>query len=367
MSGALFRSVVSQVRSLRPEGVSAEDLEAFLTRHGALLRRELEVGLAEALSDAPDVGAPLVAPGTDLWEHFSAQGAPRPGERGYRPPEIPQLDLARGLLDAALAEVDTPEFFWSWEAAQRFQEGELWNEDLEEDGLDPLELVEWLGVPGRIGKRHLDAEEQVALSLWVVQLAMEVEGRALSRGGSVQGQGPMARWVADGLLADLLTPTASLRLVNVPREAAAAFIQQHHQALPYLNPRGLMYAVGAEKNGRLVAVATAGSPTGRWSRLDPRNVLELTRLASDGTTKNAASMLVARLLDLRDASRRGRPDAPALFVTYQLTEAEGAVYRALQDKGLRCVARVKGRKPGGARKGSTDALAELDKYRWEAA
>ncbi len=138
-----------------------------------------------------------------------------------------------------------------------------------------------------------------------------------------------------------------------------------------------MYGLGAKVGGRLVAVATAGHPTGRWSRVNPRNILELTRLASDGSTKNAASMLVARLLDLRDRSRRGRRDEPALFVTYQLSEAEGAVYRALQDKGLRPVARVPGRQPSGARKagrrspcqrraGVTSSLGEIDKIRWEA-
>ena len=208
-------------------------------------------------------------------------------------------------------------------------------------------------------------------------LPKDEKDRALPRAATRTGQ-PLARYVGVGLLADFLAPAAPLRLVNVGKAEAAAFIEAHHADLPCLNPRGLMYAIGAEKDGRLVAVATAGSPTGRWRRLDPRNVLELTRLASDGSTPHAASMLVARLLDLRARSRRGRPDEPALFVTYQLTEAEGAVYRALADKGLRCVARVAGRAPGGARgagtltdcqrrTGVTTALSQLDEYRWEAA
>jgi hypothetical protein len=172
--------------------------------------------------------------------------------------------------------------------------------------------------------------------------------------------------LAEALGGDALQKDDELRLVNVDIGAACAFIAQHHSQLPTCNRRGVMYSIGVQRGGRLAAVATAGSPTGRWSgeRVDPRDVLELTRVASDGTVKGAASKLVARLIDLLPGSGRG--GGPTLFVTYQLAGEAGTPYRALKEKGLRPVARLRGRAPGGARAGSTDALAEVDKIRWEA-
>ena len=372
---AVFRAALAHVRAQLPPELSGERLRQFLATHGAALREQLAAQLAETPA------ADRVPKGTALWPLFAAQGAPQPGERGYRPPHAPLDDLAAGMLDRALALLEAPEFFWAWSAARRVLGVEAWwtstERDPEEDAVQADELLWMVGVPARLSSRRLRRAEQLQVALEVTQVAMEVEGRALARATTRAGQ-PLARYVGVGLLADHLAPLAPLRLVNVGKAEAAAFVEAHHSSLPCLNPRGLMYAIGAEVDGRLVAVATAGSPTGRWQRVPPRNVLELTRLASDGTTPHAASMLVARLLDLRAHSRRGRPDEPALFVTYQLSEAEGAVYRALADKGLRRAAKVKGRAPGGARgagtttpcqrrTGVTTALSHLDKYRWEAA
>jgi hypothetical protein len=135
-----------------------------------------------------------------------------------------------------------------------------------------------------------------------------------------------------------------------------------------------MYALGVERGDRLVAVATAGHPTGQWGqsgRVESKNVLELTRVASDGTTLGASSKLVSRILDLLGKSGRGDPDAPKLFVTYQLTTEAGTTYEALRQHpaGLRPVEFVRGTTPHGARSGGVEedeALAELDKIRWEA-
>ena len=362
-----FRTVLSAVRARLPDGVEAAELHAFLTQNGDVLRRQL----SEALEQVQTEAAPIVPPGSNLWEHFHEQAAPRPGERGWRP-EPETEDQAEAILEIALRYLDEPELFWMWQAT-RIAAGEAWAvwED-EEDG-DPDELPELLGIPVRLERGH-----RWTLALGAVQLAMEAEGRALARGEDLQPDGRLPLWAAVGVLADRLNADAPMRLINVDRETAAAFIERHHSSLPCINLRGIMYALGVKHRGRLVAVATAGHPTGRWRRVNPRNVLELTRLASDGSTRNAASMLVARLLDLRERSRRGRPDEPALFITYQLSEAEGTVYRALQDKGLRPVARVPGRQPSGARKsgrlspcqkrtGQTSSLGEVDKIRWEAA
>jgi len=126
-----------------------------------------------------------------------------------------------------------------------------------------------------------------------------------------------------------------------------------------------MYALGAMVGQRLVAVATAGSPTGRWAKRPAETVLELTRVASDGTTPNAASMLTARLLDLAPRSVRAL-DQGWLFVTYQLASEPGTPYRALRDKGLRPVVCLAGRRASGARSGSRSPVLAEPKVRWEA-
>jgi hypothetical protein len=94
-------------------------------------------------------------------------------------------------------------------------------------------------------------------------------------------------------------------------------------------------------------------------------VVELTRIASDGTAKNAASMLASRILDLASSSKRGDPSKPWLFVTYSLVGEPGTPYKAIRDKGLRPVARIGGRLPHGARAGGA-GLSDVPKIRWEA-
>lgn len=157
-----------------------------------------------------------------------------------------------------------------------------------------------------------------------------------------------------------------LRVASVSRAVAARFIAEHHSELPDM-PRRTMYALGAfNADGRLVAVATAGHPSARFGRVDQRNVLDLTRIASDGSTKGAASMLAAAMLDLAPLSRRGDPTGPWLFVTYSLLTERGAPYRALAEKGLRPVAVVAGKSPGAHGARSAPPLGTKSKVRWEA-
>jgi hypothetical protein len=173
-------------------------------------------------------------------------------------------------------------------------------------------------------------------------------------------------------------PQGRMELVGLDKDTACAFIETHHSALPYCNPRGMMYAIGACLGGQLVAVATAGTPTGRWAddgTCPVDGILELTRIASvGGLTRedrrgrtvpiNASSALAARLLDLLPLSGR-RGAEGCRFVTYSLESEAATTYLALVAKGLRPVARRRGKKPTGAR-GSRRSLPHVPKIVWEA-
>ena len=141
-------------------------------------------------------------------------------------------------------------------------------------------------------------------------------------------------------------PHGRLELVSLDKPTACAFVEEHHSTLPYCNPRGMMYALGARLGGELVAVATAGTPTGRWGgdACPVDGILELTRIASvGGLTRedrrgrvvpvNASSALAARLLDLLPFSGR-RGVTGCRFVTYSL-EGEAATTPDLPRRALR--------------------------------
>lgn len=166
-----------------------------------------------------------------------------------------------------------------------------------------------------------------------------------------------------------------LILTPISKEDAFAYIKKNHSALPDANPRGLMMVLAVQDtDGKIGAVATINTPTGRWDLVnrgedfDHMNVIELTRVASDGSIKGASSMLTGRAIDLLPFLKRGDPNKKDLFVTYSLDSEEGSTYRALKDKGLRPTAFIKGQKPQGARKGSDvkKNLGNIDKIRWEA-
>ena len=167
----------------------------------------------------------------------------------------------------------------------------------------------------------------------------------------------------------------SLELHTVTPDVACEFIRQHHRHLPECNRRGIVHALAARWRGQIIAVATAGAPTGRWGRdseCPPEGFLEITRVASIAGLRrvdrrgrhvpvSADSALVALLIDLLPKSGRGA--SGCRLITYQLTSEDGAIYRALVSKGLRPVALSHHRRAGGARK---DVALAGTKIRWEA-
>jgi len=262
------------------------------------------------------------------------------------------------MIDMALMLYQEPEVYAAWEAVT-----EGW--DLEDVGEESGALADLLLVPasGRLGKPLTDAERDV-MAVYVINLALQTTDRWDGRFDTEYGRLPVH--VARHVLIDaMMQGEGDLHLVNVDKETAARFIRRHHRHLPFLNTRGLMYALGAMIDGHLVAVATAGTPTGRWAK--PHNVLELTRIASDGSTKNAASLLAARLVDLLPQAGRAPddPSQPSLFVTYSFLDEAGTTYKALRGKGLRPVAFVPPRAPGGSRSKSSRG-GSIGKIRWEA-
>lgn len=348
----------------------------------------------------------------DYFSRLGALGAPREGEKGFKPaPAVGSAfggegpsELANRLLGNAYFLLDSPELFWAWchevpEDCDGLQEGE-----------PPEYLADLLGVPYRGGEgESLTEFDRAQIALVVVAAALESDperwsglpipiSKLKSRKGPTKIRfarrarkdeetggdfGEVPRWAVRAMLTDwfgsMVPGFGNLRLVTLDKKTASDFIEEHHSALPYLNARGILFALGVMKGDRLVAVATANTPSARWGKtrktprglieLDPSNVVELTRVASDGTVKGAASKLVSRLIDVLDRAKRGDPDAPSLFVTYQLKEEKGTTYSALRDKGLRPVGKVPGKKPTGARSGGEfagdPALAGREKIRWE--
>jgi hypothetical protein len=103
-----------------------------------------------------------------------------------------------------------------------------------------------------------------------------------------------------------------LELVPIDKIVACDFIAKHHSALPTCNPRGMLYAIGARYRGQLVAVATAGTPTGRWgpgADCPVDGILELTRIASIGglTRTDRRGRTVPPQRQLRSRCPRHRP------------------------------------------------------------
>lgn len=186
--------------------------------------------------------------------------------------------------------------------------------------------------------------------------------------------GDLSRWLYDRV-------EGSMILRPVSKEVAAQFIEAHHSQFGYLNPKGLLYAIGAYwPPDRLISVATVNTPTGALGdRPDCPfdGMVELTRIASIGGLRRtdrkgrsvpvgASSALAARVLDrLEESGRRGTPGC--LFVTYSLPTERGTTYLSLITKGLRPVGmtQVK-KKQTGARKGATRSKPAVPKVRWEA-
>ena len=77
-----------------------------------------------------------------------------------------------------------------------------------------------------------------------------------------------------------------LKIVPVELKEANAFIAQHHRH--HKPVKGHRFSIGVSKENNLVGVAVVGRPVAR--RTNAKEVLEVTRLCTDGT-KNACSSL----------------------------------------------------------------------------
>ncbi len=87
-------------------------------------------------------------------------------------------------------------------------------------------------------------------------------------------------------------------------------------------------------------------------------VLEVTRIACDGTTQGAASKLMRDLTHWAKARAQGNP---WLVITHSLAQERGGLYRALRDIGQRPAMLCKGQGGGGSR--GHGVLAKQDKIR----
>jgi len=287
----------------------------------------------------------------------------------------PPAELAARLFDNAMSIFNDPMAYWMRRQWESLSPEEV--EEARDADWTPDDTADYLGIPqhGPRGEPLTEREryEWAFDVLDLVQHALELGGEGFSYQGprSVRGwelaPGETApRYLLEAAMADALSPQAKLRLVPVSKEAAARFIAEHHSKLPKLNPRGLLFVAGAAVGDRLVAVASMNTPSGPWK--NPRNVVELTRVASDGTAHGAASKLTKRMIQLAPLAVKARGGDPARwrFITYSLSDEEGATYKALRKYGLRPTAMTPGKVSAGGQRGALASLAAQDKIRWEA-
>lgn len=144
-----------------------------------------------------------------------------------------------------------------------------------------------------------------------------------------------------------------MKLVPLTLREANAFVALHHRHHPAA--RGCRFCLGAEIDGRLVAVAIVGRPVSR--RLQSREVCEITRVASDGT-RNACSFLYGA------ARRAAQALGYVRCLTYTLASESGSSLRAA---GYRETARSRGGSWSRSTRPRTDHAPTSEKIRWEAA
>lgn len=130
-------------------------------------------------------------------------------------------------------------------------------------------------------------------------------------------------------------PRSMLQLVPVTHRRARAFIADlHRHNRP---PVQMIFTVGAELDGVLVGVATAGRPVAR--ELQDGKTLEITRVCTDAS-RNVCSMLYGA------CRRAGLALGYRRFVTYTLISEPGA---SLKASGFRAAAELKERRSWGSR------------------
>jgi len=134
---------------------------------------------------------------------------------------------------------------------------------------------------------------------------------------------------------------------------ANAFVAQHHRH--HKPVQGHRFSLSAVVDGTVVGVCIVGRPVSRGSG-DPLEVLEVTRLCTDGT-KNACSFLYSA------AARAGKELGYLKIQTYILSSELGVTLRA---SGWTLAAEVRGRqwKHTDGKPRRTDQPTE-NKLRWE--
>ena len=153
------------------------------------------------------------------------------------------------------------------------------------------------------------------------------------------------------------------RVQPIPLGEAHDFVRRHHSALARPRERGDYLALGLIYGGELAAVAVVSTPSGRDD--DQARVIDVSRIASDGTVRGASSALMRWVLEHAPELVRRRGVRP-LVITYSLITEQGTTYRALEADGLRPVGITYGTTASGARSGSEEGLKEMPKIRWEA-
>ena len=350
---AVLDRILPRWRASLPSRYSADYVDGFIRRN----RPALEAFVASAMARR----RASTRTGTPHWfELYNPRGGvPRESVPGYRRAS----ETAAAIFDRALALLDEPSSEIDLASALAIlgstdDEGEY---DYEEASAVASEL------PFLVGAIDWTPEEVGDLLVAVMD--------TYSRGGIIPDDEVRER-IAD----QIWNTERHLELRSIDKEQACDFVARHHSLLPYCNPRGMMYAIGAfwrldsEYSPQLVAVATAGTPTGRWGggACAVDGILELTRIASvSGLVRhdrrgrtvpvNASSALASRLIDLLPTSGR-RETAGCRFVTYSVVGERATTYLALVAKGLRPVGIIRGKPPKG---GVGGEVARMDKIVWE--
>lgn len=135
--------------------------------------------------------------------------------------------------------------------------------------------------------------------------------------------------------------------------AARRFADQWHSHLD--RPHGAIVAVGVESAGELVCVALLGRPPARLLQ-GAGNVAEVIRVASDGTTRHAASKALAAI------TRAGLDLGWRRLVSYTLLGEAGTIYRAC---GWRPVALTRGGEGTRPSRARAPVQQPGRKVRWE--
>lgn len=144
-----------------------------------------------------------------------------------------------------------------------------------------------------------------------------------------------------------------MNLCPLTLREARAFVGRHHRH--HRPPQGGLFAVAAEHDGSIAAVAIVGRPVAR--ELADGYTAEVTRLCSTGA-RNACSLLYAACW------RAARALGYRRLVTYTLPEEGGASLRAA---GWRLVGEAGGGSWSRAGRPRVDLHPTQTKLRWEAA